>query len=205
MEDPNITMEVNIRLEEKKACRHAIVFNDELTSEVALSCETTVSSLDNNKIDFRISFDESDDEYYTLGEARRTMSWRQFILAMGLHTAEKIDTDGFKGDPLRRLCHGLIAHTIAGRGQAPEKVTSTYLCFLRSMDQELLTKESLRGTTMVVRELGKIDLDELERLHIYESLGDFWTWVAQGLERQQVVATDAPEGAEGPHTKEESD
>ncbi|GJZ05321.1 hypothetical protein Tco_0538596 [Tanacetum coccineum] len=33
MEDPNITMEVNIRLEEKKACRHAIVFNDELTSE----------------------------------------------------------------------------------------------------------------------------------------------------------------------------
>ncbi|GJZ81634.1 hypothetical protein Tco_0646628 [Tanacetum coccineum] len=40
----------------------AIVFNDTLTSEATLSCEPTVSSLNNNKIDFRISFDESDDE-----------------------------------------------------------------------------------------------------------------------------------------------
>ncbi|GKE38789.1 hypothetical protein Tco_1462194, partial [Tanacetum coccineum] len=40
----------------------AIVFNDTLTSETALSCEPTVSSLNNDEIDFRISFDESDDE-----------------------------------------------------------------------------------------------------------------------------------------------
>ncbi|GJZ43801.1 hypothetical protein Tco_0591056 [Tanacetum coccineum] len=38
-----------------------IVFNDTLTSEATLSCEPTVSSL-NDEIDFRISFDESDDE-----------------------------------------------------------------------------------------------------------------------------------------------
>ncbi|GKC95685.1 hypothetical protein Tco_1161127 [Tanacetum coccineum] len=44
----------------------AIVFNDELTSEKALSCEPTISSLNNNEIDFRISFDESDDEDYTV-------------------------------------------------------------------------------------------------------------------------------------------
>ncbi|GKA89659.1 hypothetical protein Tco_0811471 [Tanacetum coccineum] len=43
-----------------------IIFNDKLTFEVALSCEITVSSLDDNKIDFRISFDESDDEDYTI-------------------------------------------------------------------------------------------------------------------------------------------
>ncbi|GJZ87557.1 hypothetical protein Tco_0659167 [Tanacetum coccineum] len=43
----------------------AIVFNDELSSEKTLSCEPTVSSLNNNDIDFRISFDESDDEDYT--------------------------------------------------------------------------------------------------------------------------------------------
>ncbi|GKA94137.1 hypothetical protein Tco_0816123 [Tanacetum coccineum] len=92
MDNPNITMEEYIRLEEEKSHRHgkvykwetatygkiwdnedvhdlesvetefiAIVFNDTLTSEVALSCEPTVSSL-NNEIDFRISFDESDDE-----------------------------------------------------------------------------------------------------------------------------------------------
>ncbi|GJU33173.1 hypothetical protein Tco_1176762 [Tanacetum coccineum] len=43
----------------------AIVFNDELSSEKTLSCQPTVSSLNNNEIDFRISFDESDDEDYT--------------------------------------------------------------------------------------------------------------------------------------------
>ncbi|GJU18744.1 hypothetical protein Tco_1146710 [Tanacetum coccineum] len=93
MDDPNITMEEYIRLEEEKARRRgkvynwetatygkiwdnedvhdlgsvetefpAIVFNDTLTSEAALSCEPTVSSLNNDEIDFRISFDESDDE-----------------------------------------------------------------------------------------------------------------------------------------------
>ncbi|GKD95016.1 hypothetical protein Tco_1374853 [Tanacetum coccineum] len=40
----------------------AIVFNDTLTSEASLSCEPTVSSLNNDEINFRISLDESDDE-----------------------------------------------------------------------------------------------------------------------------------------------
>ncbi|GJX60884.1 hypothetical protein Tco_0292274 [Tanacetum coccineum] len=95
MDDPNITIEEYIRLEEEKAQRvgrsfnwqtatygkvkyyededdcftdfesefPAIVFDD--TSDAALSCEPTVSPLNDNKIDFRISFDESDDEDYT--------------------------------------------------------------------------------------------------------------------------------------------
>ncbi|GKE67358.1 hypothetical protein Tco_1521519, partial [Tanacetum coccineum] len=93
MDDPNITMEEYIRIEEEKARRcgkvynwetatngkiwdnedvhdlgsvetefPAVVFNKTLTSEAALSCEPTVSSLNNDEIDFRISFDESDDE-----------------------------------------------------------------------------------------------------------------------------------------------
>ncbi|GKA26080.1 hypothetical protein Tco_0712189 [Tanacetum coccineum] len=62
MDDPNITMEEYIRLEEEKACRN--VFDDTSTSQASLSCEPTVSSLNNNEIDFRISFDESDDEDY---------------------------------------------------------------------------------------------------------------------------------------------
>ncbi|GJT75515.1 hypothetical protein Tco_1042240 [Tanacetum coccineum] len=94
MDDPNITMEEYIRLEEEKARRQgrtfnwqtaryrkmeyyenendsftdleieypAIVFDD--TSDVALSREPMVSPLDNNEIDFNISFDESDDEDY---------------------------------------------------------------------------------------------------------------------------------------------
>ncbi|GJV23525.1 hypothetical protein Tco_1376220 [Tanacetum coccineum] len=42
----------------------AIVFNDSLNSNETPSCEPTVSSLNNNEIDIRISFDESDDEDY---------------------------------------------------------------------------------------------------------------------------------------------
>ncbi|GKD06094.1 hypothetical protein Tco_1181068 [Tanacetum coccineum] len=59
MDDPNITMEEYIRLEEEKA-----LLNDALTSEVTL-CEPTLNPLNDNKIDFRISFDEYDDEDYT--------------------------------------------------------------------------------------------------------------------------------------------
>ncbi|GJR77463.1 hypothetical protein Tco_0089828 [Tanacetum coccineum] len=107
MDNPNITMEEYIRLEEEKARRRgkvynwetatygkiwydddihdlrsvetefpAIVFNDELTSEKALSCEPTVSSLNNNKIDFRISFDESDDEDYTVIFDKNSFSYK---------------------------------------------------------------------------------------------------------------------------------
>nr|GEX82305.1 hypothetical protein [Tanacetum cinerariifolium] len=96
MVDPNITMEEYIRLEEEKARKRgkvfnwetakygkiwydedvldlrlvehefpSIVFNDSLTSNETLSCEPTVSSL-NDEIDFRISFDESDDEDYMI-------------------------------------------------------------------------------------------------------------------------------------------
>ncbi|GKD69454.1 hypothetical protein Tco_1323544 [Tanacetum coccineum] len=37
-------------------------------------------------------------------------------------------------DPILRLCHRLIACSIAGRSQAPEKVTVTDLFYLRGMD-----------------------------------------------------------------------
>nr|GFA06182.1 hypothetical protein [Tanacetum cinerariifolium] len=43
----------------------AIVFNDTLKSEAPILYEPTVSSLNNDEIDFKISFDESDDEDYT--------------------------------------------------------------------------------------------------------------------------------------------
>ncbi|GJY89825.1 hypothetical protein Tco_0505021 [Tanacetum coccineum] len=54
----------------------AIVFNDTLTSEVALSCEPTVSSLNDNEINFRISFDESDDEDYTVIYDKNSFSYK---------------------------------------------------------------------------------------------------------------------------------
>nr|GFA07540.1 hypothetical protein [Tanacetum cinerariifolium] len=94
MNDPKITMEEYIRLEEEKArrCRKeynwetatygkiwdnedvydlgsvetefpAMVFNDTLTSKASLSCEPTISSL-NDEIDFKILFEDFDYEDY---------------------------------------------------------------------------------------------------------------------------------------------
>nr|GEW54145.1 Ty3/gypsy retrotransposon protein [Tanacetum cinerariifolium] len=106
MEDLNITMEEYIRLEEEKAQRHgkvfnwetakydriwydeyvhdiryvetkfpAIVFNDSLTSNETPSSEPMVSS-PNDEIDFRISFDKSDDEYYTVVFDKNSFSYK---------------------------------------------------------------------------------------------------------------------------------
>nr|GEU53524.1 DNA helicase [Tanacetum cinerariifolium] len=95
MDDPNITIEEYIRLEEEKAQDSgkvfnwdttkygkiwfdedihdlrsietkfpSITFNDEVSSKKTLSCEPTVSSL-NDEINFRVSFDDSYNEDYT--------------------------------------------------------------------------------------------------------------------------------------------
>ncbi|GJT63696.1 hypothetical protein Tco_1015176 [Tanacetum coccineum] len=56
----------------------AIVFNDNLSSNETLSCEPTVSSLNNNEIEFRISFDEFDDEDYTVVFDKNSFSYKIF-------------------------------------------------------------------------------------------------------------------------------
>ncbi|GKA33545.1 hypothetical protein Tco_0719974 [Tanacetum coccineum] len=63
----------------------AIVFNDTLTSEATLSYEPTVSSL-NNEIEFRISFDESDDEDYTVIFDKNSFSYKMI-------SVDKLKTD----------------------------------------------------------------------------------------------------------------
>ncbi|GJX57547.1 hypothetical protein Tco_0287444 [Tanacetum coccineum] len=104
MDDPNITMEEYIRLEEEKARRRGKVYNwetatygkiwndedvhdlryvetkfpynDAFTSKVTLSCEPAVSPLNDNKIDFRISFEESNDEDYTVIYDKNSFSYK---------------------------------------------------------------------------------------------------------------------------------
>ncbi|GJU35173.1 hypothetical protein Tco_1183527, partial [Tanacetum coccineum] len=72
MDNPNITMEeiwCNEDVHDLKSVETefpALVFDDAFTSEVTHSCEPTISPLNDNKIDFRISYDESDDEDYTI-------------------------------------------------------------------------------------------------------------------------------------------
>ncbi|GJS74086.1 hypothetical protein Tco_0706927 [Tanacetum coccineum] len=91
MDDPNITMEEYIRLEEEKAHRRAIVFNDIIASDAILSCEPTVSPL-NDKVDFRISFDESDDEDHTMIYDKNSFSYK-IIYVDDLKTNSKNDKD----------------------------------------------------------------------------------------------------------------
>ncbi|GJS83571.1 hypothetical protein Tco_0750112 [Tanacetum coccineum] len=106
------------------------------------------------------------------GGVRRSMTWRQFFLALGLHTEHEMAQAGFgaywsgserivpdKGDlrdywieissdrdflgatpfyvhirdPVRRLCHKMLACTISGQGQGPEKVTGVDLFYLRTI------------------------------------------------------------------------
>ncbi|GJY75558.1 hypothetical protein Tco_0480674 [Tanacetum coccineum] len=97
MDDPNMTMEEYINLEEEKARKRgrvfnwqtatygkirvdedlhelssveaefpAIIINDAFAPHDALQCKSQVSTHINDEIDFRISFDESDDEDYTI-------------------------------------------------------------------------------------------------------------------------------------------
>ncbi|GJV20010.1 putative reverse transcriptase domain-containing protein [Tanacetum coccineum] len=125
MDDPNITMEEYIRVEEEKAHRHgkvfngetakyckiwydedvhdlrsveiefpAIVFNNNVTSNETLSCEPTVSSL-NDEIDFRISFDESDDKDYMVVFHKNSFSYKIFS-TNDLKTDSKNDNEKVK-------------------------------------------------------------------------------------------------------------
>nr|GFB60812.1 hypothetical protein [Tanacetum cinerariifolium] len=58
----------------------AIVFNDTLTSEAPILYEPTVSSLKNDEIDFKISFDESDDEDYTVIFHKNLFSYKMISI-----------------------------------------------------------------------------------------------------------------------------
>nr|GEV40267.1 hypothetical protein [Tanacetum cinerariifolium] len=70
----------------------AIVFNDTLTSDEALLCEPTVSPFNDNKIDFRISFDEFDDEDYMVIYDKNSSSYK-LIVVNDLKMDSKNDND----------------------------------------------------------------------------------------------------------------
>ncbi|GJX73316.1 hypothetical protein Tco_0311911 [Tanacetum coccineum] len=124
MDDLNITMEEYIRLEEEKAQKRgnmfnwetakygkiwydedihdlgsvetefpAIAFNDGVSSEKTLSSEPTVSSL-NDEIDFRILFDDFDDEDYTLIFDKKSFSYK-IISTSDLKTDSDNDNENF--------------------------------------------------------------------------------------------------------------
>ncbi|GJT97198.1 hypothetical protein Tco_1092716 [Tanacetum coccineum] len=74
-----------------------------------------------------------------VGGARRRLSWRQFILALGLHTEEEMESLGFARVECWIVCGSI--------GSA-------------------FTAEIVRGLTVIAPELPMIDMAELVRLHI---------------------------------------
>ncbi|GJS66144.1 hypothetical protein Tco_0680708 [Tanacetum coccineum] len=70
----------------------AIVLDDTFTSDETLSHEPTVSPLNENEIDFRISFDESDDEDYTVIFDKNSFSYK-IIYVDNLKTDSENDND----------------------------------------------------------------------------------------------------------------
>ncbi|GKB31039.1 hypothetical protein Tco_0870440 [Tanacetum coccineum] len=120
-----------------------------------------------------------------LGGARRMMTWRQFILALGLHTTEEMAEDGFE------------AH-VEGRKSGARLFEGHFIRRLAA-HFGLVSDEGLRGLSVITCELPMIDLHEIVRLNICVRLGDTWAWVAPGLERQPAAAFGALELAEGAH------
>ncbi|GKE16347.1 hypothetical protein Tco_1423924, partial [Tanacetum coccineum] len=104
--------------------------------------------------------------------ARRRLSWRQFILSLGLHTREEIESPDFARDPVLRLCHRMMAHSIAERSQAPEKngahISGEQFVARLAEYFGLLTDEILGGLTVITLELQIINMAELDALIVVE-------------------------------------
>ncbi|GKC17611.1 hypothetical protein Tco_1014393 [Tanacetum coccineum] len=123
MDNPNLTMEEYIRLEEEKARKSrkvfnwktatygkikidddlhdlssveakfpAIVVNDDFAPQDTLQCKSQVSTPVNDDINFRISFDESDDEDYTIICDKNSFSYK-VVSVNDLKTNSENDND----------------------------------------------------------------------------------------------------------------
>ncbi|GJV49426.1 hypothetical protein Tco_1439638 [Tanacetum coccineum] len=109
-------------------------------------------------------------------------------------------------DPMLRLCHRMMAHSIAGRSQAPEKVTVTDLFYLRGLDVG-----SVNIPYLLARYLRRFATGRKSRAHIsgghfiYEQLDNTWAWVAMGPERQPDAEASAPTVAEDAPAVDEGD
>nr|GEX52668.1 retrotransposon protein [Tanacetum cinerariifolium] len=75
-----------------ESSKSAIVLDNTLASDAALSCGPTVSPLNDNEIDFRISFDESYDEDYTVVYDENSFSYK-IISVKNLKTDSENDND----------------------------------------------------------------------------------------------------------------
>ncbi|GKA47037.1 reverse transcriptase domain-containing protein [Tanacetum coccineum] len=118
----------------------ATVFDNTLMSDTALPCEPMVSPPNENKIDFRISLDESDDEDYTI------MPPRMRTRSAGQHVAKS--QGGGKGEWGGR----------GGRGRGPRGVNDERVDELNGQgnDEGLGANGNVEGVNMDVGNQGNV-------------------------------------------------
>ncbi|GJY10162.1 hypothetical protein Tco_0378347 [Tanacetum coccineum] len=186
MDDPNITIEEYIRLEEEKAQKRGKVFNwetakygkiwydevihdlksvetefpaiavNEKVSSETLSCEPTVSSL-NDEIDFRISFDDSDDEDYTVIFEKNLFSYK-IISTNDLKTDSENDNE--------KVMHSLPSHVpVTNMALPPREQRHLFLRYqgLKYTDADIEDFET-RLTRIYKREVHRVQVFDFRGL-----------------------------------------
>nr|GEW19160.1 hypothetical protein [Tanacetum cinerariifolium] len=218
MDDPNMTMEEYVQLETEKALSIPFEPSQFYKDGACMKCYggqdiTTLPPRAERHLWLRLLIRELILEFFSTCRLE-IVCWIWMLLIPFSPTRAYWD------DSLREIAskaHLLIAFSIAGRGQTPEKVTTTKLLYLRSINEGItvnvpyflayyLFRHAL-GRKQGVRMFGEvcestmIDIDELVGLRICDRLRDVVTWVAMGPERQQdgAVAGAAHVDPEGAH------
>ncbi|GJZ42410.1 hypothetical protein Tco_0712522 [Tanacetum coccineum] len=113
-------------------------------------------------------------------------------------------------DPMRRLCHMMIAYSISGRGQAPEKVTGVDLFYIRIMDRRTTNVPHLLARYLFRHAEGRKSGARLSGGHFIGRLAMHFGLVSderlrglQGPERQQAASAGAYEADEAGLAAEE--
>ncbi|GJS13663.1 hypothetical protein Tco_0408135 [Tanacetum coccineum] len=150
-----------------------------------------------------MDLDTADTLCFQLGGVRKRMTWRQFILALGLHTEQEMAEAGdflepapsyvLIQDPVRRLCHRMIAYSISGEGQAPEKVTGVDLFYLRIMNRGTANVPQLLAQYLFRHAEGRKSGARLSGGHFIGRLAMHFGLVSnEGLRGLQVVTRELP-------------
>ncbi|GJR01967.1 hypothetical protein Tco_0524951 [Tanacetum coccineum] len=153
--------------------------------------------------DTEMDLDVADTLCFQLGRARKMMTLRQFILALGLHSDEEMAEAGdFLGpapsyvhirDPMRRLCPKMIACSISGRGQGVKKVTGVNLFYLRTMDHRSANNMYLLGQYLFRHTEGRKSGARLSRGHFIGHLAAHFSLISdEGLRGLSIIARELP-------------
>ncbi|GJS74148.1 hypothetical protein Tco_0706989 [Tanacetum coccineum] len=175
--------------------------------------------------DTEMGLDVADTLCFQLGGARRRILWRQFILALGLHTSEEMAEDGFKtywlgservipdkgdlkdywidifpdrdflGPAPSYVCIRDHVRRHAEGRKSGARLSGGHFIGRLPAYFGLVSDDGLRGLSLITRKLPMIDLHEFVRLNICERLCDTWSWIAMRPERQPDAMAGAPEAA----------